>query len=150
MRWFENPEVAGVFKTYPREIRKQLMSVRRLIFETASATEGVGELEETVRWGEPAYLTTQSKSGTTVRLGWKKIQSISVRFAFSLPEQAHRDMQDPFPRSISYQGNRSLLFNRDDKVPVEELSACLAIALTYHRKRRPNHRLHRARNHSLH
>lgn len=38
----------------------------------AAAAEGVGVLEESLRWGEPAYLTSESRSGTTVRIAWKK------------------------------------------------------------------------------
>jgi hypothetical protein len=45
--------------------------LRELIFDVAASTDGVGEIEETLRWGEPAYLTSQSKSGTTIRIGWK-------------------------------------------------------------------------------
>ena len=101
MRWFENPEVAGVFKTYPREIRKQLMSVRRLIFETASATEGVGELEETLRWGEPAYLTTQSKSGTTVRLGWKKSNQSQYALHFHCQSRLIETCKTLFPDRLA-------------------------------------------------
>lgn len=31
-----------------------------------------------------------------------------------------------------FEGNRSLLFNENDKIPVAELSHCIALALTYH------------------
>ena len=37
------------------------MFLRQLIFETAAATEVVGELEETLKWGEPSYLTPKTK-----------------------------------------------------------------------------------------
>ena len=50
MRAFGNSQVAAVFDAYPKEIRKKLMFLRQLIFDTASETEGVGELEETLKW----------------------------------------------------------------------------------------------------
>ena len=71
---FENAAVAGVFESWPPAIRGRLLALRELIFETASATDGVGTIEETLRWGEPAYLTPHSKSGSTVRIGWKKAE----------------------------------------------------------------------------
>ena len=67
-------EVAAVFKSYPKNMREKLMFLRQLIFETAAATDGVGELEETLKWGEPSYLTPKTKSGSTVRIDWKKSQ----------------------------------------------------------------------------
>jgi hypothetical protein len=71
MRPFENAAVARVFAAYPPEVRWKLGALRELIFATAAATEGVGTLEETLRWGEPAYVTSQTKSGSTIRIDWK-------------------------------------------------------------------------------
>ena len=68
----ENADVAAVFDRYPERMRDKLLFLRRLIIETAATTEGVGELEETLKWGEPSYLTPQTKSGSTVRIDWKK------------------------------------------------------------------------------
>lgn len=45
--------------------------MRALLFEIAAATDGVGEIEETPKWGEPAYVT-KNKSGSTVRMDWKQ------------------------------------------------------------------------------
>lgn len=71
-RVFNNPVVAAVFVAYPETFRTKLMFLRQLIFDTAEKTEGVGELEETLKWGEPAYLTSQTKSGSTIRINWKE------------------------------------------------------------------------------
>jgi hypothetical protein len=58
-------EVAAVFDSDPPRYR------RKLLLKTTKATDGVGKLEETLKWGEPAYLTAGSKSGTTIRIAWK-------------------------------------------------------------------------------
>ena len=65
----DNPEVAEVFNSYPEPMRQKLMFLRQLILETAAEAAGVDEPEETLKWGEPSYIT---RSGSTVRLGWKK------------------------------------------------------------------------------
>ena len=57
----KNPEVATVFETYPKEIKSKLLLLRQLIFDVASKTDGVGELEEALKWGQPSYLTTQTR-----------------------------------------------------------------------------------------
>ena len=57
MEYIQNRAVARVFEAYPPAIQPKLFVLRELIFATAAATEGVGELEETLKWGEPAYLT---------------------------------------------------------------------------------------------
>lgn len=60
------------FASYPEEVRAKLEHLRSLIFEVAKNTEGVGQLQETLKWGEPSYLTSESGSGTTVRIDWKE------------------------------------------------------------------------------
>ena len=64
-------DVQAVFDSYPADIRKCLMELRNLLLETAADTEGVGPLEETLKWGEPSYLTSRSRSGSTIRMAWK-------------------------------------------------------------------------------
>ena len=44
------------------------MKLRQLIFDVAAKTKDVGQLEETLKWGEPAYLTSESKSGSLIRI----------------------------------------------------------------------------------
>ena len=53
-RRFEDPGVAAVFETYPQALREKLSALRDLIFATAAATDGVGELHETLKWGQPS------------------------------------------------------------------------------------------------
>jgi hypothetical protein len=48
------------------------MQLRMHILDAASETEGVGELEETLKWGQPSYLTKKPKSGRTIRIGREK------------------------------------------------------------------------------
>ncbi|MEQ8205132.1 MAG: DUF1801 domain-containing protein, partial [Woeseia sp.] len=57
------------FQTYPEEIQRKLRYLRQLIIDVASVTPDIGDLEETLKWGKPSYLT---KGGSTVRLGWKE------------------------------------------------------------------------------
>jgi hypothetical protein len=40
-----NPAVEAAFGTYPEPVRTRLRALRRLIFDTASATNGVGRRE---------------------------------------------------------------------------------------------------------
>jgi hypothetical protein len=133
MKPFENPEVAAVFSAYPKDMRKKLMFLRQLIFETASETPGVGELEEALKWGEPAYLTTESKSGSTVRIDWKKSNPSQYAMYFHCQTNLVQTFRAMFPSEFTYEGNRSIVFNKDDDVPIKELKVCIAMVLTYHR-----------------
>ena len=127
-------EVERVFATAPESIRPKLDQLRALIFETAAETPGVGKLSEELRWGEPAYLTSKSGSGTTIRLGWKPGQPDSFALHVNCKTTLIRDFRQHFSNELSLDGNRSILFRADDALPEKVLAICIAMALTYHRK----------------
>ena len=132
----KNPEVAAVFKSYPKKIRTKLMFLRQLILDTAAETEGVGEIEETLKWGEPSYLTPKTKSGSTIRVDWKKSQKEQYAMYFKCTANLVPAFRERYPKKFKFEGNRSIVFNIDEKIPVKELKNCIALALTYHRNKK--------------
>src|SRR5262249_19134376 len=62
------PAVKAKFATYAPAQRRQLEAMRALVLDVARATAGVGAIEETLKWGQPSYLTPETKSGTTIRI----------------------------------------------------------------------------------
>ncbi len=60
--------VDEMFDTYPKPVQSKLLALRKLILDTAKATRGVGAIEEALKWGQPSYLTSESKSGSTIRI----------------------------------------------------------------------------------
>ncbi len=135
MNGFQDAKVAEVFNAYPINIKPKLLFLRQLIFDTAAQTTGVGALEETLKWGEPAYLTSQTKSGSTVRINWKKSQPEQYAIYFNCKTTLIETFKTLFPHDLRYEGNRAIIFNINDEVPAEVLSYCIAIALTYHHKK---------------
>ncbi|THB73633.1 MAG: DUF1801 domain-containing protein [Desulfobacteraceae bacterium] len=131
-----NPEVAAVFDAYPDDIKPKLMFLRKLILDTAASIGDVGELEETLKWGEPSYLTPKTKSGSTIRIAWKKSQADQYSLFFKCTANLIPAFKERFPEKFNFGGNRSLDFHIHDEVPTKELSLCIALALTYHRNKK--------------
>ena len=52
---FADASVAAIYAAYPPALRARLLDLRRLIFDTAEVTPGVGAIVETLKWG-PAQL----------------------------------------------------------------------------------------------
>lgn len=137
---FKNPNVAEVFRNYPKEIRERLLSIRELIFKIAKTTEGVGDLEETLKWGQPGYLTPHTKSGSTIRID--RISSTENTYALFFHCQTNlvETFRELFPKKMKFEGNRSILLNAKDPIPTKELSVCISMALTYHLDKKKNDR----------
>jgi hypothetical protein len=71
---FADAAVAAILATYPDDVRSRVMAVRALIFDTAERIPAIGPLTETLRWGQPSYLTTAPRTGTTIRLGHHRLK----------------------------------------------------------------------------
>ena len=127
--------VAQVFAGYPPAPRRKLLALRQLILDTAAATPGVGEIEETLKWGEPAYVTRQSKSGSTLRIAWKKSAPTRYALYFNCQTMLIETFRSLFPNDFRFEGNRALVFDETDPLPREALVFCIAAALTYHRSK---------------
>jgi hypothetical protein len=137
MRRFSNSDVASVFKAYPRDLRARLMALRELVFDAAARTEGVGRLTETLKWGQPSYLTEETGSGTTVRIDRLKAGD-GYAVYFHCQSGLLGQFRELYPDTFKYEGKRAIVFEAGDRVPARELRHCLALALTHHaRKKKP-------------
>jgi Domain of unknown function (DU1801) len=133
-----DPAVDAVFSAYPKPVKAKLLALRRLIFDTAGNTEGVGVLEETLKWGQPSYLTPETKSGSTIRIDRLKSSANQYAVYFHCQTDLVETFRNLYPTELSYGGNRSIILNAEDAIPEPELRHCVALALTYHlNKRKP-------------
>ena len=129
---FQSAAVAQAYDAFPPVIRRKLLVLRELVFRTAASTEGVGELEETLKWGEPAYLTPATRSGSTVRLGWKKARPLEYALYFNCQTTLVDTFRTLFPKELRFEVNRAIVLLEADSVPTQALRFCIAAALTYH------------------
>nr|UXE45105.1 hypothetical protein Hi04_10k_c4321_00004 [uncultured bacterium] len=134
MKQFSNGDVAAIFKAYPAAVRTKLMALRALVFDTARKTPGVGPLTETLKWGQPSYLTEESGSGSTVRIDRLKSDNGCAVY-FHCRSGLVEQFRGLYPDTFRYAGKRAILFDIRDRLPVQELRHCIALALTHHLRR---------------
>jgi hypothetical protein len=133
---FSDPAVSAVFSSYPKPINAKLLALRRLIFDTAKMTEGVGRLEEILKWGQPSYLTPETKSGSTIRIDQIKSAGNQYAIYFHCQTDLVETFRELYPSEFSYEGNRCILLDAAEKLPEPALRHCVALALTYHLKKK--------------
>ncbi|WP_166299469.1 DUF1801 domain-containing protein [Bradyrhizobium sp. 2S1] len=121
----------ALFDAYPAPVKARLLALRRLIFETAKATRGVGALEETLKWGQPSYLTPETGSGSTIRIDQVKPAAGQVAIYFHCQTNLVETFRELYPE-LSYSGNRAILLDVAGELPEVALRHCVALALTYH------------------
>jgi len=142
---FSDAAVDAVFAAYPIPLKTRLLALRRLILETARTTTGVGALQETLKWGQPSYLTTETRSGSTIRID--RIKSATDQYAiyFHCQTDLVETFRELYPRELNCVGNRCIVLNVADALPEPALRHCVALALTYHLNKRKAGKRHTKR-----
>jgi hypothetical protein len=122
-----DPRVKLKFDSYPKDVALQLNRLRELIFRTAKE-EGIDNLTETLKWGEPSYL---SNIGSTIRIDWKEKSPQQFCIYFNCNTTLVETFRELYGDVFSYEGNRAIIFKSGEDLPIKELSQCLSMSLRY-------------------
>jgi len=129
---FDDADVKAAFAAYPASVKADLLRLRDLVFDVAANTEGVGPLQETLKWRQPSHLTPQSKSGSTIRLDAIARQPGRYALYFHCQSGLVDHFRALYPDKFKFEGKRALLFETGKKLPEKPLRHCIALALTHH------------------
>lgn len=135
---FQEPGVATVFSSYKGAAGTHLHKLREIVFD-AAATEGVGTVAETLKWGQPSYLTPETKSGSTIRMDAVKGNADAVALYFHCQTTLVPTFRDQYGETLSFEGNRSIVLDVNSPLPEAELRHCISQALTYHLAKKKKH-----------
>ncbi len=126
---FNSKEVEEAFNAYPASIRVKMIYLRQLVIETAAEINSLKSIEETLKWGEPSYMT---KNGSTIRMDWKKSKPDQYAMYFHCKTKLVDTFKELYKDTFKFEGNRAIVFDKNDKIPVNELKHCISLSLTYH------------------
>lgn len=121
-------EVQTKFESYPENIQKVMHRLRSLIYEVAHE-DGVDDLEECLKWGEPSYT---SKKGSTLRIDWKEKDPNHYAMYFHCKTSLVETFRELYPQEFRYSKNRAIVFPVESDIPEKELKHCVSLALRYH------------------
>lgn len=130
MKLISNPKVKEVFNNYPKSVQEKILHLRELVLCAASEIDGLDDLEETLKWGEPSYLT---KHGSTVRMDWKVKTPEQFAIYFKCTSSLVPTFRTIYKDIFEFEKNRAIVFKISDKIPEIELKHCISMALTYHK-----------------
>jgi len=130
MHPFATQKVKAVFDAFERDQRDIALYLRDLIFAVAADTPEAGSIEETLKWGQPSYLTPDTKSGSTLRIGTTKAGDTGI-FAHCATTIIS-DYAATFPGDDRIDGNRGVLFTSKEEINTDRLRHLIRHGLTYH------------------
>lgn len=130
MQLKSDPKVKTVFDNYPVHVKKQMLQLRELVLSAALEIDGLEKLEESLKWGEPSYLT---KKGSTVRMDWKEKNPEQFAIYFKCTSKLVPTFKTIYKDKFKFEGTRAIVFKLKDQIPEAELKHCISMALTYHK-----------------
>jgi hypothetical protein len=126
-----NKSVQDKFDSYPDDIKPKMLELRQLILHVAASDPKIGPIDEALKWGEPSFLTSQSKIGTTIRIDWKPKMPDQIGLYVHCQTSLVDTYRSMFP-DLRYEGNRAVLLDVNQPLPERELRICIHMALAYH------------------
>ncbi|WP_380056399.1 DUF1801 domain-containing protein [Falsihalocynthiibacter sp. SS001] len=125
---FSDPAIAKVFGGFEPDTRAGLLQLRAMIFDVATAEARIGEVSETLKWGQPSYVPKRANVGTPVRLA-----ATDGGFALLVHCQTTivGEFRALFPDVLEYDGNRAVVFRRAADIHADCVSQFIQRALKY-------------------
>ncbi|WP_375058229.1 DUF1801 domain-containing protein [Zobellella sp. DQSA1] len=123
-----NPDVQAKFDNYPKDARRQLETVRKLILAIAAENK-LGYVEETLKWGEASY---SAKGGTAIRIDWKPKDPDIIKVFFHCQTNLIETFKEIYRDEFEYEGSRAIVIPLSANIEQVPLAHCIGLALQYH------------------
>ncbi|MGV0035066.1 MAG: DUF1801 domain-containing protein [Candidatus Azotimanducaceae bacterium WSBS_2022_MAG_OTU7] len=121
--------VQAALDSYPSAARKKCLFFRKLVFEVVREN-GLATPEETLKWGEPAYLV---KGGSTLRMAWKPSNPDRCSLYFNCQTTLLETFREIYPDVFHYDGKRAIHISIKEDHSAPALRHCIALTLMYHK-----------------
>ncbi|RXJ74316.1 hypothetical protein CS022_04500 [Veronia nyctiphanis] len=115
-------------QTYPDDAKRAFIELRDLIFNLAEKTNS-GRVSESLKWNEPSYTV---KAGSPIRIDWKEKKPANIYLFFNCQTSLVETFREVYPHALSFEGNRAIVIDLAKPLPIEAITQCILLALTYH------------------
>lgn len=128
------PEIQNVLLDWPQTAQARFQELRKIVIETAAAHAAVGPLTETLKWGEPSFLTQIGRSGSTLRIAWKAKHPTEIGLFVICHTDLIEQVRTHYPTAFRYDGSRAAYQCLTQPIPSDAVSYLAMRAQTFHLK----------------
>lgn len=119
---------------WPPEARDQFNQLRSLILNAAQDAD-VGEVEESLKWRQPAWRPKRPRQGSTLRLNWDEKLPQTIALFVDCKTTLSAEMFAAYPYDFEYESNRAMRLRLGAPLPEQAIRHLVKRTFTYHRKK---------------
>lgn len=118
---------------WPEAAQLRLQAMRALFYDVAD-TAKIGPLDESLKWGQPAWRPRRARMGSTVRLNWSEAAPRSLMAYVDCKTDLATQLHSRFPH-FPNDGRRALRFDLGH-ADTDAAWQLAFLTFTYHRSKR--------------
>lgn len=126
-----NNNVKNIFDNYPEHVRHKMLALRDMVLDVAKTDPRIGAIEETTKWGEPSYIPSETKSGSTIRMDWKPKTPDKYMLFFNCKTSLISSFREMFGGALDFEKNRAIVLDLNKELPETIIRECIRMGLTY-------------------
>ena len=121
--------------TWPVQAQGHFTRLRTIVHDVAAAAD-VGPLEESLKWGQPAWRPKRPRIGSTLRVDWAPSAPDLLMVYVDCKTDLAAQMDTRFPGEFRNDGRRALGFELNQPLNEDAVWQLAHLTLTYHRAKR--------------
>ena len=129
------PYIMAYTATWPTQAQAHFADLRHLVHEVAAAID-VGPLDESLKWGQPAWRPRRARTGSTLRVDWSPATPDRLLAFVDCKTDIAAQMDLRFPGQFGNDGRRAMGFDLEGALPRDALWQLAHMTLAYHRNKR--------------
>ncbi|MEO1747575.1 MAG: DUF1801 domain-containing protein [Pseudomonadota bacterium] len=102
--------------------------LRSLILRAAADAPDIGEVLETLKWGQPSFASSKPNVGSSVRIEQRDDGHFALMFICT--SGVVDEFRELYPSQLEFEGNRAINIPAGDLKNEAELKHCIQLALT--------------------
>ena len=115
---------------------QELAQACRHLFHTIAQEADTGPLDESLKWGQPAWRPRKARTGATLRMDWDAATPDRLSLYVDCKTDLASRMRDIYPDLPLNDGQRHLGITIGAPLPEQALAHLAEMTFTYHRAKR--------------
>ncbi|WP_299768522.1 hypothetical protein [uncultured Tateyamaria sp.] len=128
-------EILNRTENWPDEAQTHFLRLRSIVHDVATSAD-IGPLDESLKWGQPAWRPKRPRVGSTLRVDWSPTTPNRLMAFVDCKTDLAAQMDNRFPQQFHNDGRRALGFDLDAPLDEDAVWQLAHITLTYHRAKR--------------